>query len=243
MALSGILIVADLPDEHASLSDDAQIEGSRGQGHGTPSPGVKALRMTPSRESEAFDGDRDTPARSPTDPDGLAPIADRFIRHSNTALVIVTAAALPDDVVGTVEYERSGCVVGFVTQASIDPWRLLVCLSPANHTFGVAARASHLAVHLIPHDRFDLARLFGELTGDDVDKFTRCKWHWGPAQTLILDEAPVMVGRLVGRFEFGDHVGHLLDPVAVGGPDPTHAVLHLGDVDRLEPGHPRRAQG
>jgi hypothetical protein len=179
MELSRILIVADLSDDHASLSDDAQIEGSMSQGHGTASPGVHARRMAPSGQIEAFDGERDTPARLPTAQDGLAPLADRFISHLNTALVIVTAAALPDDAVGAFEYERSGCVVGFVTQASIDPWRLLVCLSPANHTCGVAARASHLAVHLIPHDRFDLARLFGELTGDDVNKFTRLQMALG----------------------------------------------------------------
>ena len=34
--------------------------------------------------------------------------------------------------------ERSGCLVGFSTQTSIDPPRFLVCISRANHTFGVA---------------------------------------------------------------------------------------------------------
>ncbi len=35
--------------------------------------------------------------------------------------------------------DRSGCLVGFVTQCSISPPRLMVCLSKKNHTFQVAA--------------------------------------------------------------------------------------------------------
>jgi NADH-quinone oxidoreductase subunit J len=41
--------------------------------------------------------------------------------------------------------ERSGCLVGFSTQCSIDPGRFLVCLSRTNHTFAVAQEADFLA--------------------------------------------------------------------------------------------------
>ena len=76
---------------------------------------------------------------------------------------------------------RSGCLVGFHTQCSIDPPRYAVWLSEANHTCRVGAAADHFAVHWVPSDRHDLAELFGGTTGDEVDKFDRCDWTAGPA--------------------------------------------------------------
>ena len=46
--------------------------------------------------------------------------------------------------------ERAGCMVGFTTQASINPPRMMVCLSVKNHTHRVARHADLLAVH---HER------------------------------------------------------------------------------------------
>ena len=63
-----------------------------------------------------------------------------------------------------------GCLVGFATQCSIDPLRFLVCLSNKNRTYRLARDASHMAVHVVPEDRMDLAELFGGETADDVDK-------------------------------------------------------------------------
>lgn len=65
---------------------------------------------------------------------------------------------------------RAGCLVGFTTQCSIDPPRYLVCLSKANNTVAVALGAEVLMVHVLGADQLGLARLFGELTGDKVDK-------------------------------------------------------------------------
>ena len=87
-------------------------------------------------------------------------------------MFIVTACA---------DGERSGCLIGFATQASIDPSRFLVCLSHKNHTYRVAVRAELLAVHFVPEEAEDLVELFGGETGDEVDKFERCAWRPGPA--------------------------------------------------------------
>ena len=77
--------------------------------------------------------------------------------------------------------ERSGCLIGFATQCSVDPPRFLVCLSRHNHTCARRRRApSVLVVHLVPSDAKDLAELFGEETGDEVDKFERVDWREGP---------------------------------------------------------------
>ena len=66
--------------------------------------------------------------------------------------------------------ESAGCLVGFTSQVSIRPRRFLVGLSKRNHTYRVARRSEHLAVHLLPRRHRELARLFGSETGDHVDK-------------------------------------------------------------------------
>jgi len=137
-------------------------------------------------------------------------------------------------------HERSGCLVGFATQASIDPPRFLVCVSRLNHTFGPAMRAEHVVVHAAPapeEDPEELARLFGEETGDEIDKFERCTWHEGPEGQPVLDAAPGwFVGRVIARHDLGDHVGLLLDPVADHGT--LEGALTLDEAKDLDPGHP-----
>jgi flavin reductase (DIM6/NTAB) family NADH-FMN oxidoreductase RutF len=132
----------------------------------------------------------------------------------------------------------SGCLVGFTSQTSINPPRFLVGLSRKNHTFKVAQDAEHLAVHLLPRDELALAALFGEKTGDTTDKFTQCAWHSGPEGMPILDAAPAwFVGQVIRRFDLGDHVGHLVEPVAGSAPDELGDLITFSDVRDLEPGH------
>lgn len=133
--------------------------------------------------------------------------------------------------------ERAGCLIGFASQASIDPGRFLVCLSNKNRTFRVAREATHLGVHFVPADRDDLAQLFGGETGDEVDKFARTDWHEGPHGVPLVDGcANRFVGRIIERFVLGDHVGHLLEPVAVEyGTSGREFTFHR--AKRIEPGH------
>lgn len=163
---------------------------------------------------------------------------DRFARALDSPVFVVTTTD------GT---ERSGCLVGFTTQTSIDPPRFLVCLSDKNHTLRVAAGAELLAVHRLGEDQHRLAEVFGGETGDTVDKFAAVGWHAGPGGVPVLDGCPaVFVGRILDRVVLGDHVGHLLEPVAVdvddaGGPEgpegPDREPLTLTDVEDVEPGH------
>jgi flavin reductase (DIM6/NTAB) family NADH-FMN oxidoreductase RutF len=134
--------------------------------------------------------------------------------------------------------ERSGCLVGFAPQTSIDPPRMLVCLSEQNHTLRVALGAELLAVHRLDKDEHGLAELFGGETGDRTDKFARCDWHAGPDGVPVLEGATAMVGRILGHRPLGDHVGFLLEPVETSGPDGADEPLTLGDVEDVEPGHP-----
>ena len=109
--------------------------------------------------------------------------------------------------------ERSGCLVGFHTQCSIDPPRWAVWISKENHTYGVALRATTLALHFPSVDDADLAELFGEKTGDEVDKFSLCDWTDGADGVPLLQRIP---DRIIGRVrdtvdDGGDHQCFVID--------------------------------
>ena len=143
-------------------------------------------------------------------------------------VLVVTAAA---------RGERSGCLVGFHTECSMEPPRYLVCISQENHTFAVAARSAHLAVHVL--DRADgfLARLFGGRTGDDIDKFAACDWQDHHGVPVLDGAAAWFVGRVHERVPFGDHVGHLLEPVEAELAGVVEPMAY-GQVKAMPPGHP-----
>jgi flavin reductase (DIM6/NTAB) family NADH-FMN oxidoreductase RutF len=112
--------------------------------------------------------------------------------------------------------ERLGCLIGFATQASIDPPRFAVCLSHSNRTFRHGRDAELLAVHVVPEGGEELAELFGGETGDEVDKFARCAWHDGPGGVPLLDDCPTwFAGRVLCHADAGDHEAYVLEPVAV----------------------------
>jgi flavin reductase (DIM6/NTAB) family NADH-FMN oxidoreductase RutF len=143
-------------------------------------------------------------------------------------MFIVTAAA---------QGERAGCLIGFATQASIDPSRFLVCLSHENRTYRVGRDAELLGVHFVPEDQAELAELFGGETGDEVDKFERCDWQPGPGGTPLLEACPNrFVGRVLERVDAGDHDAVLLEPVvAERGTDSDEFKFHR--AKRIDPGH------
>lgn len=155
---------------------------------------------------------------------------DALVAAADAPIYIVTAA---------VDDDRAGCVVGFATQAAIEPPRWLVCVSKVNHTYGVAARANHLGVHLIDRGNGALAQLFGAETGDEVNKFEWCHWRVGPHGVPIVEDAAAwFVGEIVGRYDFGDHEGVLLAPEFASGPGSSVTALRYSDLAGIEPGHP-----
>ena len=158
-------------------------------------------------------------------------VAETFVQLTarlNYPIFIVTTA---------VGERREGCVIGFATQTSVHPGRFLACLSRENRTYRLARDAEALAVHLAPRDDGELVELFGGETGDEIDKFTRCEWREGPRGMPILARCPSwFVGAILSRHDVGDHVGHLLEPVAARC-EPGE-LLYFQDVKDLEPGHP-----
>ncbi len=155
---------------------------------------------------------------------------DDFLDKLDFPLFIVTAAAGD---------KRSGCLVGFVSQCSIDPARLLVCISEKNHTHEVAKMSAALAVHLIPKERTDLVDLFGSHTGYDIDKFSRCEWSAGPDGAPLLAGCPSrVVGRVIDAQPVGDHTAFLVEAVeASAGKEPIY-MFSMALKERVEPGQP-----
>ena len=132
--------------------------------------------------------------------------------------------------------EPLGCLVGFTTQASIDPPRFIACLSHRNRTFRRGRDAAILGVHAVPADAGDLAQLFGGETGDETDKFARTQWHEGPEGVPVLDRcANWFAARVVDRWTAGDHDAFLLEPVAAEAEPQADFTFHR--AKRIDPGH------
>ena len=76
------------------------------------------------------------------------------------------------------------------------------------------------------------------VSGDDVDKFEQCAWNPGPGEVPVLDGVKGWVaGRVVGRFDAGDHVGFLVGADAGAAEEPSAGELGFLAVKDLEPGH------
>jgi flavin reductase (DIM6/NTAB) family NADH-FMN oxidoreductase RutF len=154
---------------------------------------------------------------------------DRIVAALEYPMLIATAAA---------RGERAGCLVGFATQCSIDPPRFLVCLSRSNRTYRLALNAEALAVHALGADQDELAELFGGATGDEVDKFKRCRWRPGTDGTPILDGVPAwFCGAIESSFDAGDHAAFVLSPTA-GEIRRGFEPFPTSRGARIEPGHP-----
>jgi len=155
---------------------------------------------------------------------------DLLIECLDPAMAIVTTVS---------DNERAGCLIGFHAQCSIRPRRYVVWLSKANHTFRVALHARHFAVHFLPEDvDEELPRLFGTLSGDDVDKFSRCAWDPGPGGVPMLRDCPnrFAAERVALLDEGSDHVCLVIAPTEAEAPS-SFRPLRLSQVAHLQPGH------
>lgn len=137
--------------------------------------------------------------------------------------------------------ETDACLVGFSTQISIDPWRYLVGLSVQNRTFQIAQTCSVLAVHFLRSGQEDLARLLGATSArdPDADKLERLSslWAEGPKGSVLVDGCDDwFVGEVLARHPFGDHVVHVLEPVASQVSSEPFEQLDASTVMDMEPG-------
>jgi flavin reductase (DIM6/NTAB) family NADH-FMN oxidoreductase RutF len=154
---------------------------------------------------------------------------DSLMASLDAPMAVVTTA---------VAGERAGCLIGFHAQSAIEPERYCVWLSKANHTYRLALRSTHLAVHFLTQDDLDLAEHFGTQSGDDVDKFESLTIHEGVDGVPLLEQCPhrLVLTRIALLDEGGDHVcltAERVDATTSGAFTP----LRLSQVDHLVPGH------
>jgi flavin reductase (DIM6/NTAB) family NADH-FMN oxidoreductase RutF len=160
---------------------------------------------------------------------------DQVVARANAAMVVVTVATAEG---------RDGCLVGFHTQSSIDPWRYTVFLSRRNATTRLAFAAEHLCVHFLHAGQRDLAERFGGRTADDgVDKFDGLDWVPGPdgmtPRLVAVDDwlcgRIEAVGDAIGDAA-GDHLPFVLGHVA-GHTGKAQELLRYAEVRTIDAGH------
>src|SRR4051794_29709605 len=120
-------------------------------------------------------------------------------RASDAAMIVVTTAA---------EGHRAGCLVGFHSQAGIDPQRYCVWLSKANDTYRTALRATDFAVHFLTREDLAIAEHFGTVTGDAADKFLGIETELGEHGVPVLTACPhrLLLERIALLDDGGDHI-------------------------------------
>ncbi|GAB3866451.1 flavin reductase family protein [Nocardioides maradonensis] len=159
---------------------------------------------------------------------------DDLVAAADPAMVVVTTAA---------DGEPAGCLVGFHGQASMDPQRYAVWLSKANHTYRVALRSTHHAVHFLGVDDLALAELFGTRSGEDQDKLADVAFETGPHGVPLVTALPrrIVLERIALLDDGGDHVCLTGRPVQAEG-DGDFEPLRASRVADLEPGRPPQAR-
>ena len=139
-----------------------------------------------------------------------------------------------------VDGERSGCLVGFHSQSSIEPRQHCIWISKANHTYQLARRATHFALHFLTEYDHSLAQHFGELTGDETDKFDGLPFSAGPGNVPILDgcEHWVVIERATMQDEdaAGDHAC-ITGTVIAAKSSGTFRPFRLTQAKDFTPGH------
>ncbi|QFG69268.1 flavin reductase family protein [Ornithinimicrobium pratense] len=155
---------------------------------------------------------------------------DTLMGAADPAVVVVTTAS---------EGVRAGCLVGYHAQSSMSPQQYCLWLSKANHTYRVALRADHFAVHFLTQQDLALAERFGARTGLETDKFAGLGVDIDEHGVPLIRQCPhrFLLERLTLLDDGGDHVcltGRVRSAASEGGLAP----LRLTDVVHLTPGRP-----
>ena len=154
---------------------------------------------------------------------------DRLMASTDPPLIVVTTVA---------EDERAGCLVGFHAQSSIDPQHYCVWLSKANHTYRVALRAKHFAVHFLTAADLPVAERFGTLSGEDTDKFAGLDVDVDEHGVPLVLACPnrISLERIAMLDDGSDHVC-LTTRVSSAEGRPSFEPLRVSNAAHLTPGH------
>ena len=154
---------------------------------------------------------------------------DDLMASVDSPLIVVTTSA---------EGERAGCLVGFHSQASIDPEHYCFWLSKANHTYRVALRSERFAVHFLTDVDRESARHFGSLSGMETDKFAGLDFTDTEDGVPLLADLPnrLIVERIAMLDDGSDHVCTTARVASVEVAD-GFTPLRPSQLGDLTPGH------
>lgn len=152
-----------------------------------------------------------------------------LMASADPPLIVVTTSA---------EDELAGCLVGFHAQSSIDPEHYCVWLSKANHTYRVALRSSHFAVHFLTADDLGLAEQFGTVSGEDTDKFADLEVELDEHGVPLLGACPnrMRLERIAVLDDGSDHVCLTTRVVSAQAGD-GFTPLRVSSAAHLDAGH------
>ena len=102
----------------------------------------------------------------------------------------------------------SGMIITWVTSASLIPEdkRIVLALSPHNHTTQVLLRRRQFIIHLLAHDQAALVPTFGLYSSRDVDKFAALRFTLDEASGIPIVDGTCgwARGRLTSQMDSGE---------------------------------------
>src|SRR4051794_12759633 len=135
-------------------------------------------------------------------PDHSDPAWD-VLKHISYDMCLVTSAH---------EGKVNGHIVSYLTQSSLNPLRLIVCISLETYSYELINASRRLALHLLGKDQIDLVPTFGHRSGRDVDKFALAAVSWRPGLTgcpILEDCAGFVECEILAEVGAGDHVAYV----------------------------------
>jgi len=118
-------------------------------------------------------------------------------------------------VTGAAGEKTAGMTACWVSRVSHRPPLFAVAIHHGSHTRDVVAAGGCFCIHILCRDQVDLARRFGSVSGQQVDKLAGIPWRRGESGAPVLEGVLAYLDcRVVHQFEVGDHtlfVGELVD--------------------------------
>jgi flavin reductase (DIM6/NTAB) family NADH-FMN oxidoreductase RutF len=100
----------------------------------------------------------------------------------------------------------NGLIVAWITQVSIEPPLMAVCLGLKKYTRELVDRSGVMAINILAQDQADMVAAFGYRSGREIDKFEGVRYRPGVTGSPILENASAYLDcRVTESLEAGDH--------------------------------------
>lgn len=124
--------------------------------------------------------------------------------HFPTGVTAVTASTATGAV--------AAMTVNSFTSVSLEPPKVLFCVTSTSSSFDVLMQAERIAIHILSKNQEDVARRFATSGLSGAEKLQGVSWVAGPDGVPLLPGTPaVLAGRRDEVITSGDHVIVLLD--------------------------------